>query len=156
MLLVLKLPNQCYINLRTLRMMPLFSRMSHELVLLRAFGPLHVVWQVSFGCWIKWSISSWQNFYKSAFFPKSWVMGSKTSFSVSQQLRPEPSAKWILSILSDLPLTRESAQKKLSNFARLQLLNHKIDQKKQFCPMALFVSVSLVRGKSERIESKFK
>ena len=37
MLLVLKLSNQGYMKLRTLRMMPLFSRMSHELVLLRAY-----------------------------------------------------------------------------------------------------------------------
>ena len=35
------------------------------------YGPLHVVWQVSFGCWIMWSISSWQNCYKSVFFPKA-------------------------------------------------------------------------------------
>ena len=42
MLLVLKLPNQGYIKLRTLRMMPLFSRMSHELVLLRAFAVLYM------------------------------------------------------------------------------------------------------------------
>jgi hypothetical protein len=38
-------------------------------------------------------------------FPK---MGSRTSFSVSQQLRPELSAKSMLSILSDLPLTRKT------------------------------------------------
>ena len=35
---------------------------------------------------------------------QSLVMGSRTSFSVSQQLRPELSAKWMLSILSDLPI----------------------------------------------------
>ena len=35
------------------------------------FGPLHVLWQVSFGCWISWSISSWQEYYKSVFFPKA-------------------------------------------------------------------------------------
>ena len=51
---------------------------------------------------------------------------------------------------------RICTKKNLSNFARLQLLNHKIDQKNQFCQMASFVSVSLVRDKSERIESKFK
>ena len=39
---------------------------------------------------------------------QSWVMGSRNSFSVSQQLRPELSAKWILSILSDLPFTRKT------------------------------------------------
>ena len=66
-------------------------------------GSLHVVWQVSFGCWITWCISSWQNSYKSVFFPKAeWWVSSRTSFSVSQQLRPELSAEWILSILSDV------------------------------------------------------
>ena len=33
---------------------------------------------------------------------QSWVMGSRTSFSVSQQLKPELSAKQMLSILSEL------------------------------------------------------
>ena len=37
-----------------------------------------------------------------------WVMGSITSFSVSQQLRSELSAKWMLSILSNLPLTKKT------------------------------------------------
>ena len=38
-------------------------------------GPLHVLWQVSFGCWVTWSISSWQEYYKCVFFPKAewWV-----------------------------------------------------------------------------------
>ena len=31
-------------------------------------GPLHVLWQLSFGCWVTWSIPSWQEFYKSVFF----------------------------------------------------------------------------------------
>ena len=31
-------------------------------------GPLHVLWQVSFGCLVTWSISSWQEYYKSVFF----------------------------------------------------------------------------------------
>ena len=39
-------------------------------------------------------------------FP-SWVMGSRTFF-LSQQLNPEHSAKWMLSILSNLPLTRKT------------------------------------------------
>ena len=30
--------------------------------------PLHVLWQVSFGCWVTWSISSWQEYNKSVFF----------------------------------------------------------------------------------------
>ena len=70
------------------------------------FGPLHVVWQVSFGCWITWSISCWQNSYMSVFFPKAeWWVAKKL---VCQQLRPQLSAKWILSILSDLPFTRKT------------------------------------------------
>ena len=32
--------------------------------------PPHVLWQVSFGCWVTWSISSWKEYYKSVFFPK--------------------------------------------------------------------------------------
>ena len=38
-------------------------------------GPLHVLRQVSFGCWVTWFISSWQEYYKSVFFPKAewWV-----------------------------------------------------------------------------------
>ena len=70
-------------------------------------GPLHVLWQVSFGCWVTWSISSWQKYYKSVFFPKV-VMGSRASFSVFQQLRPKLTAKWMLSILSDLFLIRKT------------------------------------------------
>ena len=50
---------------------------------------------------------------------QSWVMGSRTSFSVSQQLRPELSAKWMLSIFSDLPLTRKT--EKNVNFSMLQI-----------------------------------
>ena len=32
------------------------------------YGPLHVLWQVSFGCWVTWCISSWQEYYKSVIF----------------------------------------------------------------------------------------
>ena len=38
--------------------------------LVNYLGPLHVLWQVSFGCWVMWSISSWQKYYKIVFFPK--------------------------------------------------------------------------------------
>ena len=31
-------------------------------------APPHVLWQVSFGWWFTWSISSWQKCYKSVFF----------------------------------------------------------------------------------------
>jgi hypothetical protein len=47
-------------------------------------------------------------------FPKL-SEGSRTSFSVSQQLRPELSAKWILSILSDLPLTKKTEKNVYTN-----------------------------------------
>ena len=40
-------------------------------------------------------------------FP-SWGMGTRTFFFLSQQLNPEHSAKWMLSILSNLPLTRKT------------------------------------------------
>ena len=33
-----------------------------------ALGPLHVLWQVSFGCWVTWSI--WQEYYNVSSFPK--------------------------------------------------------------------------------------
>ena len=36
----------------------------------KASGPLHALWQVSFGFWVTWSISSWQKYYKSVFFLK--------------------------------------------------------------------------------------
>ena len=35
---------------------------------LQDLAPPHVLWQVSFGCWVTWSISSWQKCYKSVFF----------------------------------------------------------------------------------------
>ena len=85
-----------------------------------------------------------------------------------------------LSILSDLPLIRETdPQNVLSNFAKLKFLIGKIDWNTNFVKLpsakwlffynckfhhsrievlqncsAFFVSVSLVRGKSERIERK--
>ena len=37
----------------------------------RDSGHLHVLWQVSFGCWVTWSISSWQKYHKSVFLPNS-------------------------------------------------------------------------------------
>ena len=49
-----------------------------------------------------------------------WVIDSRTSFSVSQQLRPKLSAKWMLSILSDLPLTKKT--EKTDYFSILQII----------------------------------
>ena len=43
-------------------------------------GPLHVLWQASFGCWVTWSISSWQKYYKRVFFPKAeWLVAELLS-----------------------------------------------------------------------------
>ena len=33
-----------------------------------SLGPLHVLRQFSFGCWVTWSNSSWQEYYKSVFY----------------------------------------------------------------------------------------
>ena len=54
------------------------------------WGPLHVVWQVSFGCWITWSISSWQKHYKCVFFPKAewWVATAKRNLSKTSEKPP--------------------------------------------------------------------
>ena len=43
-----------------------------------------------------------------------------------------------LLILLDLPLTRESDTKKLSNFAKLQFLNNRIDQRTNFTKYFLY------------------
>ena len=56
---------------------------------------------------------------KECLFSQSLVISSRTSFSVCQQLRPELSAKWMLSILSDLPLTRKT--KKNAYFSIFQI-----------------------------------
>ena len=44
------------------------------------FGSPHVLWQVSFGFWVTWSISSWQEYYKSFFLPKSSDQGQNFFF----------------------------------------------------------------------------
>ena len=48
----------------------LYDRIFTFSIILLGFylGPLHVLWQVSFGCWVTWSISCWQEYYKSFFF----------------------------------------------------------------------------------------
>ena len=43
----------------------------------------HVLWEVSFGFWVTWSTSSWQQIKRVFSFPNL-VMSSKSSFSVSQ------------------------------------------------------------------------
>ena len=70
----------------------LFQLMIFRLLFWGQLGPLHVRWQISFGCWVTLTLSSWQDYYKGVFFPKA-VMNSKSFFSVSQQLMSELSAK---------------------------------------------------------------
>ena len=53
----------------------------------------------------------------------SLVISSITSFSVFQQLRPKLSAKWILSILSDLHLTRKTETNVYFFFWMMKLTN---------------------------------
>ena len=53
---------------------------------------------------------------------QSWVMGSRTSFSVSQQLRPELSAKWMLSIFSDSPHQKNWGKCLLSTAANFWII----------------------------------
>ena len=56
-------------------------------------GPLHVLWQVSLGCWVTWSISSWQKYYKSVFFPKDeWCVAELLFLSLNN---------WSLSFLQN-------------------------------------------------------
>ena len=69
-------------------------------------GPLHVLWQFFFGCWVTWSISSCQKYYKSVFFPKvewwvaellflslnqCWTEGGRST-AVAEDLRPTATA----------------------------------------------------------------
>ena len=51
------------------------SEVIHYNIVVGIFGPLHVLWQVAFGCWVTWSISSWQKYDNSAFLCKGewWV-----------------------------------------------------------------------------------
>ena len=53
-------------------------------------------------------------------FPKLRI-SSRTYFSVSQQLRPELSAKWMLSILSNLPLTRKTEKNVYFSILQIKL-----------------------------------
>ena len=65
--------------------------------------------------WVTWSISNWQFLLWCLLF-QSWMMGSRTFFSVSQQLRPKLSAKWMLSNLSPKKL------RKMTTFEENKLL----------------------------------
>ena len=91
-------------------------------------GSLHVVWQVSLGCWITWSISNWHNPYNRVSFGQAEFFWQTLFFWKNFcSLRTELSAKWILSILSDLPLSRETKTNIYSfSFTKLQFLNDKI------------------------------
>ena len=48
-----------------------------NLIKIQYLTPLHVLWEVSFGFWVMWFISSWQENYKSVFFPKLQFLNDK-------------------------------------------------------------------------------
>jgi hypothetical protein len=87
---------------------------------------LHVLWQVSFGCWVTWSISSWQNYYKSVFFTKDeWWIVDLLFLSLNN---------WGLNFLqnerfqsSQIYLSPEKLRK-MFTFQSCKFLNDKIDQ----------------------------
>ena len=45
----------------------------------------YVLWQVSFGFWVTWSISSWKENYKSVFFPKLQFLNDKLQLSIPKK-----------------------------------------------------------------------
>ena len=85
-------------------------------------GPLHVLWQVSFGFWVTWSISSGQENYKSFFF-----------FLKLQFLNYSYTQKSYLAIWQNC-------------------FGHFITQKFVSLKSKQFSQFFLVRGKSERID----
>ena len=98
------------------------------------FGPLHVLWQVSFGCWVTWSISSWQKYYKSVFFPKAeWWIAELLFLSLNI---------WGLNFLqnecSQSSQIYPSSEKlrKMFTFQSCKFLNLKIDQNINFAKMS--------------------
>ena len=102
---------------------------SKGMQIIQNLGPLHVFWQVSFGCWVTWSISSWQKYYKSVFLPKEDTEGEKNFFWL---LTTEAwtFCKKMLSILSDSPLNRKT--EKTDYFSIIIL---KIDQNINFAKL---------------------
>ena len=95
------------------------------------WGPLHVVWQVSFGWWITWSISSWQNSYKSVFFPKAewWVF---LNDKICSYTKKKLFGTW--------------------QFGKIGVLVNFIIQKFAKLKSKHFSHFFLLKGKSERIE----
>ena len=90
-------------------------------------GTLLVHWQVSFGCWLTWSISSWPKYYKSVFF--SQIPWSVTElFSVSYlATQARTFYKMNLLILSGMPFARTTETNAYFFFWALKLTKH------QFC-----------------------
>ena len=99
------------------------------LAVLWLLGPLHVLWQVSFGCWVMWSISSWHEYIVWVSSFPSRVIGSRTlNYTKKKTI-------WHLAIWQ--------------NWCFGQFYHSKISNIEKFT----FFSVFLVRGKSEKIES---
>ena len=60
-----------------LKMWAFFCLFSYGTIILLDRAPPHVLWQVSFGFWVMWSISSWLEYYKIVFFPKLKFLNDK-------------------------------------------------------------------------------
>ena len=99
--------------------------LAHTLII----GPLHVIWQVSFGCWIMWSISSWQNSYNSVVFPKA-------EWWVADLLFPSLN-NWGLNFLQNESSQSWKSRKLTKNFTfqSCKFLNDKIDQNTKFAKL---------------------
>ena len=85
-------------------------------------GSPHVLWQVSFGFWVTWSISSWQEYYKSFFLPKSSDQGQNFFFCL-----PATNAQ-IFCKMNPLNSLRFTSHQKNWDKCLLFVLNDEIDQ----------------------------
>ena len=96
-------------------------------------GPLHVLWQVSFGSWVTWSISSWKKYYKSVYFSKAeWWKTELLFLSLNN---------WGLNFLqnecsqsSQIYISPEKLRK-MFTFQSCKFLNDKIDQNINFAKL---------------------
>ena len=94
-----------------------------------------MLWEVSFGFWVTWSISSWQENYKSVFFPKTdwWIVEliflslNNSGLIFLQNECPQS---------SQIYLSPEKLRK-LFTFQSCKFLNCKIDQSNNFAKLPI-------------------
>ena len=105
-------------------------------------GHLHVLWQVSFGCWVTWSISSWYKYYESVFFPKAeWWVTKLLFLSLNN---------WGLKFLqnecsqsSRIYLSPEKLRK-MFTFQSCKFVNDKIGQNINFAKLPSGITVNFI------------